>query len=260
MFMCPETVPDKLENKINFKIIFAIIIAILILQTSLYFLENEVLRNEIVYSISIISPLAASLAGFIVSKRYGPSKIFSKSYAALGSGYLCAAIGEILYFVYEVVLGIIPYPSVGDVFFAALYPLILAHLIINIKFFKPKINLTEFLWMTAIAIVIISTYILTSYNQTQEANFDFYYGILFAVEPAIVLPFAILGAKTFRSGLIGSAWLILVFAIIGFTIGDVWYYYLEVFNEYDLLHPVNLFWYAGYWIIVYALYKHRKII
>lgn len=258
--MCPETVPDKLESKINFKIIFAIIVAALILQISLYFLENEVLRNEIVYSISIISPLAASLVGFIVAKRYGSSKTFSKSYVALGSGYLCTTIGEILYFVYEAVLGIDPYPSVADVFFAALYPLILAHLIINVRFFKPKISLAEFLWMAAITIVITSTYILTSYDQTQEANFDFYYGILFTVETAIVLPFAILGAKTFRSGLIGSAWLILVFAIIGFAIGDVWYYYLEVFDEYDLLHPVNLFWYAGYWIIVYALYKHRKII
>ncbi|MEW6043065.1 MAG: histidine kinase [Thermoproteota archaeon] len=258
--MRPDTVPDKLESNINYKIIFAIIAAAVFLQISLYFLENEEQRNEIVYSISITSPLATSLTGFIIAKRYGSSKTFSKSYFALGCGYLCTTIGEILYFVYEEILRIEPYPSLADVFFAALYPLILIHLIINVRFFKPKISLIEFLWMAAITIGITSTYIITSYSQIQEANFDFYYGILFTIETAVILPFAILGAKTFKSGLIGNAWLILVFAIIGFAIGDVWYYYLEVFDEYDLLHPVNLFWYAGYWIVIYALYKHKKSI
>ncbi len=258
--MEPNTVPDRLKSNINYKIIFTIIAAAVFLQVSLYFLESDEQRNEIVYAISISSPLAASLAGFLVANRYGSSKTFSRSYLALGCGYLCATIGEILYFVYEAILGIDPYPSIADVFFAALYLLILAHLIINVKFFKPKISLKEFLWMATITIAITSTYILASYNQIQEANFDFYYGIFFTVETAIVLPFAILGARTFRSGVIGSAWLILVFAVIGFAIGDVWYYYLEVFDEYDLLHPVNLFWYAGYWIIVYALYKHQTTI
>ena len=258
--MEPDIVPDKLEGKINYKIIFAIIAATVFLQISLYFLEDVEQRNQIVYAVSIISPLATSVTSFVIAKRYRSSKTFSKSYFALGLGYLCTTIGEILYFVYEAVLGIEPYPSIADIFFFALYPFILAHLIINVRFFKPKINLLEFLWMAAITIAITSAYIFLSFDHTQEANFDFYYGIIFVLETTIVLPFAILGAKTFRGGSIGSAWLILVFAIIGFSIGDVWYYYLEIFDGYDLLHPVNLFWYAGYWIVVYALYAHRKSI
>jgi len=35
---------------------------------------------------------------------------------------------------------------------------------------------------------------------------------------------------------------------------------LEVFGEYDLLHPVNLLWYIPDGIVIYALYKHGKAI
>jgi len=42
--------------------------------------------------------------------------------------------------------------------------------------------------------------------------------------------------------------------------GDTWYYNLELFEAYNLVHPVNMFWYAGYWLVIYALIKLKKII
>jgi len=35
---------------------------------------------------------------------------------------------------------------------------------------------------------------------------------------------------------------------------------IEIVEGYDLTHPVNTLWYAGYWIVAYALLKHKKII
>jgi hypothetical protein len=260
VLMEPDIVPDKLEDRINYKVILLIIFVTVSFQGSMFFLQSDDDRDQIISIVAIINPASASIFGFIVAKNYGRSKTFGKAHLALGSGFLCAGIAECIYLIYDIVLKIDPYPSIADVFFFALYPFLLAYLIISIRFFKPKISMMELFWMPAIPIIIISTYITLSFNEIQETNFDFYYGTIFALLPAIVLPFAILGAKTFRGGIIGTAWLALVFAIIALTIGDVWYYYLEIFGEYDLLHPVNMFWYSGYWIIVYALYKHRKSI
>ena len=91
-------------------------------------------------------------------------------------------------------------------------------------------------------------------------DFDFYYGAIFVTASATTLAFAVLGASIFRDGVLGKAWLLLVFGILLNTMGDTWYYYLELFGQYDLKHIVNLFWYMGYWIVIYALYKHNKTI
>lgn len=256
--MQPDIVPDKLGDKINYKIIFLIIATTVIFQLAIYFLGNDDHRDQIIYVVSIINPLAAAIAGFAVAKRYGSSKTFGKAYFSLACGFLCAGLGEIVYFVFTMA-GIETFPSIIDVIFFMMYPLILIHLIICIKFFKPKIKPVELLWMILIPVVVVSTYI-TSSSSEQEIDLGFYFTIIYVLEPALVLPLAILGAKTFRGGVIGIAWIILVLSIIVLAIGDVWYSYLEIFGEYDLLHPVNAFWYAGYWIVAYALIKHKKSI
>jgi hypothetical protein len=258
--MDPKIFSDKLESKINPWVMFLIVGLVISFQTFLYFFANEEVSNQIISVVSIINPLAATFACFVVARRYLSSHTFGKAYLLLSCGYLSVTIAEILYLVYDIILQIDPYPSIADVFFFALYPFVLAHLIIITHFFKPKVYLREFLWMVLIPISIVSSYITLSFEQLQEANFDFYYGLIFAVEPAVILPFAILGAKIFRGGVLGTPWFVLVIAIISLTIGDVWYYYLEIFEEFSLLHPVNMFWYAGYWIVVYSLYKHKKSI
>jgi hypothetical protein len=258
--MKPDIVPEKLEDKINYWLILLIVGLTISFQSSLYFFADEDTAGQIISVISFVNPMVATIAGFIVAKRYVSSHTFGRAYLTLSCGFLSVTIAEILYLFYDLILQTDPYPSPADIFFFALYPFVLTHLIIATRFFKPKINIKEILWMVAIPIVIVSSYITLSLDQLQETNFDFYYGLIFAVEPAVVLPFAILDAKTFKGGILGTPWFILVIAIISLTIGDVWYYYLEIFDEFSLLHPVNMFWYAGYWIVVYALHKHKKSI
>ncbi len=107
---------------------------------------------------------------------------------------------------------------------------------------------------------ILSIYIFTALNDAGEMTFDVAYGIIFTGGSSITLAFAALGAKTFKEGVLGKAWLILLIGILATTIGDVYYYYLEAIGDYSLHHPVNMFWYASYWIIIYALIKHKSII
>ena len=168
-------------------------------------------------------------------------------------------IAEVLYYSFDLYLGIEPYPSVADIFFFALYPFSLIHLILNIRFFNPKFSIKQKAWLIVVPAIIFSIYSYTTLIEYEEPNFDYYYGIIFVLGASIVFAFAVLGASVFRKGVLGVAWLLLVCGILISTVGDVWYYYLEVFEEYSDLHPVNVMWYVSDFLIIYALAKHRKI-
>jgi len=265
--MKPNIVPEHLKNPINYKILVLIFSSVLIFQSILYLIpESETEKYEFIISIiSFVNPLATSIASFVIWRKYGGTLVFGRAYFFLGVAYLMVFAAELTYLIYDLVLNIDPYPSIADVFFFALYPFTLIHLILNIKFFKLKILQTGRKWLFVIPIFITITYVLsfilsTSGKVEDFISFDFFYGLIFTIGSAITLAFAVLGAKIFREGALGTVWLLLVIGILVNTIGDVWYYHLEIFEQYDLMHPVNIFWYSSYWLMVYALYRHKKAI
>ena len=266
--MEPSTVPENLNNPLNYKVIMMVFVAVFTFQIILYAIpesENEKV-GLIISVVSIVSPLAVSIISFVIWSRYKGTKIFGRAYVSLGLAYFMVFAAEVTYFIYHMILQVDPYPSIADVFFFALYPFTMIHLILNIKFFKPKIFQSEKKWLVIIPIPIIIIYIFTSIFLIQEKgieyhnSFDFIYGVLFITGSTITLALAFLGVKIFRESAMGTVWLLLVVGIFTNTIGDVWYYHLEIFEQYTLFHPVNVFWYSSYWLIVYALYKHREAI
>ena len=254
----PEIVPEKLNNPIDYRVFFAIIAAALIFQFALtsVFLPDD--SDFIISVISFINPLSVALVGFIVVRRYKDTLVFGRSYLFLSLGFVSVFAGEVAYTIYDLVLNLEPYPSIADVFFFLYSPFLILYLILNIRFFQPALSRSTKIWLVGIPLLIISSYAYFALSEIGEANFDFYYGIIFVTTTSIVLSLAILGTKIFKDGLIGKSWMILLFGILALTFADDWYYYLELFGEYDLSHPVNIFWYAGYWIVFYALLKHKR--
>lgn len=257
--MQPDEVPNKLESKINYKIFLLILGLVIAFQ---FYITNstEDDADSAITIVSIVNPLVASIAAFFVAKKYAGTTIFGKAYFALGLGLMMFVLGEFSYLYYDLVLDLDPYPSIADVFFFSFYPLAMYHLVKNIRFFKPKLDLPSKILIVIIPIVIVVIYSVLSYMEIGEMNFDYYYGLIFIMASATVLSGGLLGARIFRQGVLGMAWLVLVIGILLTTIGDVWYYYLETFGQYELTHPVNLFWWASYMVITYALYKHQDII
>jgi len=117
-----------------------------------------------------------------------------------------------------------------------LYPFNLILLILNINFFSPKLSLKLKTWLIVIPALVFTLYVYTSFLEFEEPNFDFYYGIIFVLGASVVLSYAILGASIFSKGVLRVAWLLLIVGILVSTVGDVCYYYLEVFEEYSDLH------------------------
>lgn len=252
-------VPDKLQISINYKMFLLIFAAVISFQIFLQYITPDD-QDFAITLVSIFNPLAASIVGFIVAKRYLGTKVFGKSYFALALSLLMVVFGEVSYLIYDLILGIDPYPSVADLFFFAFYPLMMYHLVKNIYFFKPKIGLPTKILIIVLLIILVSIYSILSLQEIGEANFDYYYGLIFILATSAVLSMSILGASIFKQSLLGIAWLILVVGILLNAIGDIWYYYLETFDQYSISHPVNLFWWASYMVIVYALYKHKEAI
>ena len=169
------------------------------------------------------------------------------------------ALAEIIYYIYEQ-QGQTPSPSIADLAWLSFYPLTFYHLARNISFFKPKIGRPVKALVILIPIVITGVYAFLEYGQEQAADAVFFLGLAYIVGSSVILSGAILGAMIFRQGTLGTPWLILAIGIVLTTAGDNWYSYLDVYDLYTIVHPLNLLWYGGYLVIAYALYKHKKVI
>lgn len=258
--MEPPKVPEVLKQPISIKTFALIFLGIAALQTFLYLHPEPDSFEEPLAFLSMGLPLAVSIGAFSIATRYGMSQVFGKSYLFFALAFFSVFLAEVTYYTYDVIFEIDPYPSIADVFFFALYPFLAAHMLINFKFFKTKISVPRKIIFFAIPILISSLYGWLAYQEIGQIDFDFAYGMIFVIGTSSALSLAVLGSFVFRGGLLGIVWMILLIGVLLTTTGDVWYYYLELFDGYDLLHPVNLFWYASYGIMLYALYKHVKSI
>ena len=254
----PDIVPEKLANPINYKVIMLILVA----GIGIYFVIQNLSEDDavtLIFILSVTFAFSVSVYSFIVSKRYWGTQVFGKAYLSLGFAYLSYALAEVLYYTFDLILGIEPYPSVADIFFFGLYPLTLVHLVMNIRFFNAKPSISSKIWIPIIPILFLIIYGMISIEEFEEANFDFYYGLIFVAGASITLSLAIFGASIFRLGLLGIAWLLLVIGILINAVSDLWYYHLEIFGEYFDAHPITVIWYVSNLLMLYALYKHQKI-
>ena len=256
----PDIVPEHLTSKINYKILILIAGIVISFQTYLYYaFPNSDDASHLVDIISIINPSIAAAFGFYVARKYRGTEVFGKAYLALAIALSLNAVGEGVYAVYDS-LGLDTTFTIADIVFYSFYPMVLVHLVLNIRFFKPKISKITKIWVAAIPVIITMTYVILSIQKAESIDFVFFTGLTYVVLSSVTLGGTMLGARIFRQGVLGIAWLVLLIGIVLQTTGDVWYSYLDSFGDYTLVHPVNLCWYASYMVIAYALYKHQKII
>jgi len=256
----PEVVQEKVKSSFDYKPFLAIAILVISFHVSINYLISGDDADTAVSIFSMFVPLSLAIIGFSVVRKYKGTQVFGRAYLALSLGYLSIFFAEVTYAVYDIVYDIEPYPSIADIFFFLLYPLLLTYLFINIKFFAPNLGKKSKLWIILMPLVVLVGYSILSTTEGEISifEFDFYYGIVFVYSATLTLAVAVVGASIFKQGAIGKAWLILVIGILLNNLGDIWYYNLELFEGYDLLHPVNMFWYSGYIVVIYALLKHKK--
>ena len=151
-----EVVPDKLSNPLNYKLIALIVGGIIVLHGLINTIDEF---GILVYSWSMGIPLAIVFFSFLTVKKYSGAIVYSKAFKFLGVSFIGIFGGELIYFIYNEILGLDPYPSIGDAFYFLFYPAIIGFLIINIRFFAPKFSKTDFIPITIIPIIISGIWI-----------------------------------------------------------------------------------------------------
>lgn len=252
--------PKKLGGQIDYKIlaiIFGLTIAYHVVNNAIKDITPEFNAIDIV-ELSLQS--VVMISAFIVSKLYWPGKIFGRAYFSLGIAFGMWLTAEVMWQIYENVLNIDPYPSFADIFYFGFYPFAIYHMITNIRGFEVKINKKTKAWMIAIPVIIVSAYSYLAISENGGTSFDYFYSLIFVSIASAAIPFAILGAQAFRQSALAIVWSLLAVGLFLHIFADIWYYYLEIFDQYTDTHIVNAFWQAGWMIIIYSLYKHQKVL
>ena len=255
---------EQSKREIGSKINFKIIIIIIALTIGYHFYISVVPEDPLVLEFSDLSygigALACGIMSVIISRRYKGSAIFTKTYLVLGIGFIFLFLGDQIFNYYEIVLQEDTYPSLGDIFFLTFHPFAAYHLIVNIKYFMKKVELSTILGQILFPISIVFVYAFLSFDEMDGFSLEYYVSIYYVISSSVILSLSLLGLSVFQKSVLGVVWLLLALGLFVIMIADDWYYYIELDESYDSNHPVNTLWILGFMTIFYALYKHRQVI
>ena len=206
----------------------------------------------------VFSPLAVSISCFVISKMYGMSKVFGRSYFLLGVGFFFVFAGELIYFQYVDILLYEEYSMIGDFFFLASYPLKVAHIFINICYFVDRFTNFQKFMLTVIPVTIILGYSAIVFGVPLDDVGEFFYSLVFVIASSIVLALALVAFTLFRQTALMSAWFVLLVGIAIGTVGDVLYNYSYTLGIYSFGSVLHTLWIVSSLIMIYALYEHRR--
>ena len=209
----------EIGSKINFKVIALIIALAVSYHVYSSFVEDtDALEfTDISYS---IGAYACGILGIVISRRYKGSAIFSKTYLALGIGFLFLGFGDTTYNYYNIVLEETPYPSIADVFFFAFTPFVMYHLIVNIRYFMKEIDISTVVGQVSFPVSIAFVYGFLSFDEAVGFDLEFYTSLLYVITSSVILSLSMLGLSIFRKSVLGAAWLLLALGIFVNMIAD----------------------------------------
>lgn len=244
---------------VNLKIIGLIMGVTVVFQifNSLYGKNNGDL--DLFQAINTFLVGVAAISSFLVSQKYWGSPVFGKAYFALGIGFTCFFVADMIWYYYTEILKQYPYPSIADVFYFAFYPFSIYHIMKNARSFKKSLGTNTKIWLSVLPLAVVISYIYLSIKTGSEP-FDFFYGVIFVGIAAVALALVIFGFQVFRKSILGNTWGLLLAGFSLFTIADVWYYHLEVVDQFTDNNPVTCMYTCGLLLICYSLYLHKKVL
>ncbi len=244
----------------SYKIILVILGIAIAIQLSpkipIEFFESAIVASTAI----VILPLAVSISSFAVSRIYGGSKIFGKSYFILGISYMLFFIGEALFYFYMDPSGNYEHRIWAEMMFMFSTPLLITHIIINIRYFAEKLETYQKILLVVIPIVIVSGYGMVLLEAYSENTDEYLFNLLVIAQSAASLGFIIVAFTVFRQTALFVPWFLLLIGILFGTTGDILYRYTDTISFYDFADPATGLWLASSMMVIYALYKHQKSI
>lgn len=274
--MSKENFQALKDNSINFYIIGIIVILLVIYEVANSIEPIDDTKLDFFEATRLMGFGAVAIFAFIVARRYWGSDVFGRAYIALGIGYALYFVGDLLWYVYEIGYQVAnPYPYYPDIGYMGFFPFAIYHLRTNIKYFKRHLGTEQKLIIILLPLVAGITFSIFSLIPvdasmgitnlkvlpTSESafNVEFLTSLAYIIVVSFIFAYAIIGAQVFRNTVLGSAWGLILVGIALEAIADYFYYYQELFTDYDRQSPIHGLWMGSTMIICYALYRHRSL-
>lgn len=241
----------------NKKLHLLIISVIIALSTTHYIITQlEFEGIELFINFTLMGSISVTLIALgIIYKRYIGARNIRIAFLFLFLSYIAYLSGEVIWFVYETILEIYPYPSLADVGFFFYFVLSTIFLISTIRCYN---ILTRYDIGAAVLImsVISSIYLVVS---IEADTFDIVFGIPFILAASSMFAFSAIALHKLKGSSIRLAWTIIFISMLITTVADIWYYILENVYGYTYDHIVNTLWIISDAVLVYALIIHKRV-
>jgi len=219
----------------------------------------------------VTAALIAVIAGFYTYSIHGWKSTQGKVWLTLTAGIFCWFLGELIWFVYEVVLKIsVPFPSLADAAWLIGYPLIFASLILLWRTTGSRLSNRQilFIFIATLLAALASGYVLlgpiaaSTQISSTEKFLDLAYpvGDLMIIFGALVVPFV------FGRGILSRSWSIIALGFFASAIADTLFSYLTwhgIFftaGNIFISAAANLLWILGYLVIAFGFYHQRWLL
>lgn len=235
---------------------------------------RDVLTEGVMLRISGATKLVFLLVGWRFAARNAASldadNPARRPWRLFSWGLLSFALGQAVLSTYQVLLGSSPYPSVGDAFFLAAYPLLIAAAFGFVRAYReagyPVGTAGEH---AALAIVMAATFAVIGYRLLSPILvMDAPLGerLLTAGYPTLdfvwLIPILVLLriAAGFRGGRVFRAWGFLLLGTIAQCAGDIFYAYLAVMGQTGLDPIVDATYILSYLFVGLGTMEHYELL
>ncbi len=202
-------------------------------------------------------PLSVAIFSFVISKLYGFSKIFGRSYFIFGLSYVFFFAGEALFYFYIDVYDDYSVDYISSWMFAISMTLLLFHIIINIRYFSEKLEPYQKIILVIIPMATFFGFI--SILEFNSDNFDkTVVNLFFILQASVSLSLIIVGFTVFRHTALFGPWFLLLIGILLSTAGDFSFRYVDVVSSFSYTDSAVGLWLASSMVMIYALYEHQK--
>jgi len=250
-----------LMNKMTAFYIFAVLFFIVSVAIHILFAEDP---NMIVYSdalafIVAILPVVTGLYVFSYFEKGNPEKTV---WLILCIGLILWLLGEILWFYYEIVKGVDPFPSLADVVWMLGYPSLFVALLLLYKNVDVRLKSYEVVFGIVVFLIAVAVFLLFGHMIPAEEEFTFLekaVSLFYPVADLFLLYLALLITGLYWAGKLGHSWLLIAVGIILYVVGDLWFAYLEWMELYGEMawHPVDFTWIIGDLLVFLGAAKYR---
>lgn len=171
----------------------------------------------------------------VIAARLGLHESVGRQWGLIGVGVACYALGDILWTVYELFLGIDPYPSIADIFYTAEYVFFLAAIVLAVRAYsglvKTRIPVLVGGVLAVVGITAVYLLLLKPYIFPDSAGWELVVSTLYPVgdvafmlAPAVTLALVV---RQLGAGIFARPWWIVVVGALVFAVTDAFYSYAD---------------------------------